>query len=143
MTRKLFAAAALAAGLAAAAAAAPPAWVGTYTYEQPLGPNLSGTIQNFITHRLVLTDVRCSLTAQGLQTDESIRCSVHPVANGLQIRFVSAADGSLLNRFGRQDHQKGQPLFTLTRRGGRLVTSWQGYALKPDKATPGSYFVKG
>ena len=110
--------------LASALAAGP--WDGTYVYEQGLGKNPGG-IALFVTHTLTINGSQCRLTAEGYQTDEHIRCKATADGDKVAVAFVSFRDGAMLNRFGVRQYTANQPLFTLTRRGDALATTWQGY----------------
>ena len=52
-----------------------------------------------------------------------------PAANGdkLEVAFVSFKEGSMKNQFGKNEYTANQPLFTLTRKGNSIATTWQGY----------------
>lgn len=110
--------------LASALAAGP--WDGTYVYEQGLGKNPGG-IALFVTHTLTINGSQCRLTAEGYQTDEHIRCKATADGDKVEVAFVSFRDGAMLNRFGIRQYTANQPLFTLTRRGDAIATTWQGY----------------
>lgn len=85
----------------AALAAGP--WDGTYLYEQGLGRNRGG-IALFIEHTLKINGTDCSLSAQGVQTDEDIRCKATPNGDKVEISFVSFKDGSMANQFGKKQY---------------------------------------
>jgi hypothetical protein len=110
---------------AASAFAAGP-WDGTYVYEQGLGKGAGG-ISLFVTHTLTIDGSQCRLTAEGYQTDEHIRCKATPDGDKLGVAFGSFRDGAMLNRFGVREYTANQPLFTLTRKGNAIATTWQGY----------------
>lgn len=65
--------------------------------------------------------------AEGYKTDEQIRCKATGDGDRLEVAFVSFKDGSTLNRFGVRECTANQPLFTLTRKGDTIATTWQGY----------------
>lgn len=141
--RTHFTLAALAATLTASAAlAAPAGWVGNYVYEEALGPNLTKTVNQFVTHRLSLTASDCRIKLQGLQTDEEIRCTAQPRGDAVELRFKSYGDGKTVNKYGTKIYEVGQPLLTLSKRGDRLTTSWQNYRMSTKKSPPGVYFKK-
>jgi Family of unknown function (DUF5991) len=52
------------------------------------------------------------------------------VANGdkLDITFVSFKDGGMNNQFGKKIYTANQPLFTLTKQGNAIATTWQATA---------------
>jgi hypothetical protein len=118
-------AAALCLAFAASALAAGP-WDGTYVYEQGLGKGAGG-ISLFVTHTLTLDGRQCRLRAEGYQTDEHIRCKATADGDKLEVAFVGFRDGAMLNRFGVREYAANQPLFTLTRKGDAIATTWQGY----------------
>jgi hypothetical protein len=124
----------LALALLAAAHAAGP-WDGTYIYEQGLGKNPGG-IALFITHTLKINGSDCRIDAEGVQTNEHIRCKATANGDKLDVAFVSFKDGSMANQFGNKEYTVDQPLFTLTRQGNAIATAWQGYN-KNDASTAG------
>ncbi|MDO9488061.1 MAG: DUF5991 domain-containing protein [Sphingomonadaceae bacterium] len=142
MNRSFTLAALAAFGIAAPALAAPPPWVGTYVFEESLGPNLSNSVQQFVTHQLSLTAGDCRLKAQGVQTDEDIRCTAQPRGSGLELRFKSYGDGKLTNKYGTKIYEVGAPLLTLSRPGGKLTTRFQDYRVSLKTRAAGSYFRK-
>lgn len=121
--------------LAAASALAAGPWDGTYIFEQGLGRNPGG-IALFITHTLKINGSDCRLDAEGVQTDEHIRCKATANGDKLEVAFVSFKDGSMQNQFGKKEYTVNQPLFTLTRNGNSIATTWQGYN-KNDASTAG------
>lgn len=110
--------------VASAFAAGP--WDGTYVYEQGLGKGAGG-ISLFVTHTLTIDGSQCRLTAEGYQTDEHIRCKATADGDKLSVAFGSFRDGAMLNRFGVRQYTTNQPLFTLTRKGNAIATTWQSY----------------
>lgn len=133
-------AAALLLGLAvvSSALAAGP-WDGTYVYEQELGKGPGG-IGLFVTHTLTIDGPQCRLKAEGYQTDEDIRCKATAKGDQLEVAFVSFRDRGMINRFGIKEYDANQPLFTLTRKGDRITTNWQGYSRNPiDTAGPPTF----
>jgi hypothetical protein len=121
--------------LAAALALAAGPWDGTYVYEQGLGKNPGG-IALFVTRTLTINGSECRIDAEGVQTDEHIRCKA--VANGDKpdVAFVSFKDGGMNNQFGKKIYTDNQPLFTLTKQGNAIAMTWQGYS-KNDVDTAG------
>ncbi|QAY77969.1 DUF5991 domain-containing protein [Sphingosinicella sp. BN140058] len=129
MTSKLpFAVTAFAAALSAAtpAAAAPlSTWYGRYAYSESLG-RIGGAPGEgpaaFVDHVLTIGRNGCTLTRQGFQTNQRIRCTVTPQGQSAIVKFYAFDSGAARGpRFSR-----GQPLLTLTRSGPRLLTRWQG-----------------
>jgi hypothetical protein len=117
-------------GLLAAPLAAMPALAagprdGTYVWEQGLGKNPGG-IALFVTHTLKINGSDCRLDAQGVQTDEHIRCKVTANGDKLDVSFVSFANGEMNNQFGKKIYTPNQPLVTLTRQGDAIATTSQG-----------------
>lgn len=129
-------------GIASPALAVPAPWIGTYVFEESLGPNLTATVQQFVTHQLSLTAGDCRLRAQGLQTDEEIRCTAQPRGSGLELRFRSFGDGRLTNKYGTKVYEVGAPLLTLSRPGGKLTTRFQAYRVSLKTKAAGAYFRK-
>jgi hypothetical protein len=121
--------------LAAALALAAGPWDGTYVYEQGLGKNPGG-IALFVTHTLTINGTDCRIDAEGVQTDEHIRCKATANGDKLDVAFVSFKDGGMNNQFGKKIYTANQPLFTLTRQGNAIATTWQGYS-KNDVDTDG------
>lgn len=139
MMRKL---AALGLIAAATIAATPAPWTGKYVFEEEIGPNLSKTMVNFITHELTLTATDCRLKAQGYQTDEEIRCTAQPRGANLELRFKSYGDGRTVNKYGTRIYEVGEPLLTLSRPAGKLTTRFQSYSVVDRFKKPGVYFKK-
>jgi len=119
--------------LVTAEAAGP--WDGTYVYEQALGKSLSG-MALFITHTLTINGSDCRIDAEGVQTNEHIRCKATANGDKLDVAFLSFKDGGTLNQFGNKQYTVNQPLFALTRKGNAIATTWQGYS-KNDIETAG------
>ena len=119
--------------LAAAHAAGP--WDGTYIYEQGLGKNPGG-IALFVTHTHTINGSQCRIDAEGYQTNEHIRCKATANGDKLDVTFVSFKDGGMNNQFGKKIYTVNQPLFTLTKQGNAIATTWQGYS-KNDVDTAG------
>jgi hypothetical protein len=142
MSRSSLLAAVAAFGIAGPVMAAPSLWVGTYVFEEAVGSNLTATVRQFVTHQLSLTADDCRLRAQGLQTDEEIRCTVRPRGSGLELRFKSFGDGRLTNKYGTKIYDVGAPLLTLSRPGGKLTTRFQDYRVSLKTRGPGAYFRK-
>ena len=141
MTLRVAAAALAALIVAAPAVAAPAAWTGKYVYEEALGPNLSKTINLFVTHELTLTGSDCRIKAQGYQTDEEIVCTAAPKGDALELRFKSYGDGKTVNKYGTRIYAVGEPLLTLSKPGGKLTTAFQSYRVNK-KPAPGVFFKK-
>ena len=110
-------------------------WDGTYVYEQGLGKGAGG-ISLFVIHTLTIGGSQCRLTAEGYQTDEHIRCKATANGDKLDVTFVSFKDGGMNNQFGKKIYTVNQPLFTLTKQGNAIATTWQGYS-KNDIDTAG------
>lgn len=122
---RLAAALCLAFAFATSALAAGP-WDGTYVYEQGLGKGAGG-ISLFVTHTLTIDGSQCRLTAEGYQTDTTIRCKATADGDKVEIAFASFRGGAMQNRFGVREYTANQPLFILTRKGNAIATTWQGY----------------
>jgi hypothetical protein len=135
MRRALLSLGLLAAPLALTLAMAAGPWDGTYVWEQGLGKNPGG-IALFVTHTLKINGPDCRIDAEGVQTNEHIRCKATANGDKLDVAFVSFADGGMNNQFGKNIYAPNQPLFTLTRQGNTIATTWQGYS-KNDADTTG------
>lgn len=117
-----------------------PAWAGHYTYAFNGGANAAGT-ETVITYTLDLSAAGCKLTAEGYQTDETVLCATKPIADGIDVAFKSYGDGGLTDQYGNAVYSVGDPLFSLQRRDGKILTHWKGYPLPDDKPHPiGVYF---
>lgn len=120
------------------------AWNGTYAYNEPQGRDAAGAGASiFVDHRLTISPNGCRLTAQGYQTNTTIRCAAKASGDRLDVSFVSFGDGKLTNQYGVKLYNVGQPLVSLRRQAGGLTTTWQGY--KPGLEAhekPGAYFKK-
>jgi hypothetical protein len=124
---------AVSAGLLSGAAFAASPWDGTYLFEQPIGPG-SGGMQLFVNHTLVIGPNGCTIVALGYQTNSEIRCKATPNGDRLDVVFVSYSDDTKL----RAPYRPDQKLFTLTRKGNAITTSWDGYSMnKTIGAAPG------
>ena len=126
MHRALLSLGLLVAPLALMPAQAAGPWDGTYVWEQGLGKNPGG-IALFVTHTLKINGSDCRIDAQGVQSDEHIRCKATANGDKLDVAFASFADGGMNNQFGKKIYAPNQPLFTLTRQGNTIATTWQGY----------------
>jgi hypothetical protein len=116
-------------------------WDGTYVWEQGLGKNPGG-IALFVTHTLKINGSDCRIDAQGVQSDEHIRCKATANGDKLDVAFASFADGGMNNQFGKKIYAPNQPLFTLTRQGNAIATTWQGYSKNEVDTTGKSTFTK-
>ena len=121
--------------LAAVSALAAGPWDSNYVYEQGLGKNPGG-IALFVTHTLTINGSECRIDEEGVQTDEHIRCKATVNGDKLDVTFVSFKDGGMNNQFGKKIYTANQPLFTLTKQGNAIATTWQGYS-KNDVDTAG------
>lgn len=127
---------------AIAAAPTPSGWDGVYTYTHDGGRTAGGS-PILVTWRLTLTPDGCELHGEGFQTLETLACSAHPTAAGLEVRFLRYPPPGDGNRFGVQVYKPGQPLFVLSRSGRRLLTRWTGFT--PDEGAtrvPAPFFRK-
>ncbi|CAN5813597.1 hypothetical protein BH11PSE3_BH11PSE3_36350 [soil metagenome] len=117
-------------------------WDGTYVYEQGLGKNPGG-MALFVTHTLKINGAECRIDAEGVQTNEHIRCKATPNGDKLAVAFVSFQDGGMANQFGKKQYTANQPLFALTRQGAAIATTWQGYSKNDvDTAGPATFTKK-
>lgn len=140
--KTIIAGAALAAMAAAPAFAQPSAWTGTYAYNEPLGRDAVGQgISIFVDHRLTVGANSCRLTALGYQTNTVIRCAAKANGGRLDVSFVSFGDGALTNQYGVRLYSVGQRLFSLSRQGGGIQTTWGAYTPGLEShEKPGVYF---
>lgn len=131
--------------MAAAPAMAQPGWNGTYVFEADLGRDGAGAGNAIgVEHRLTLGGRGgCRLTAEGFQSNEDIRCTATPTANGVRIAFKGYADGGTTNQYGVAQYKPGATLFTLTRGKRGIVTTWGAYEPDGIKGKSGVYFRKG
>lgn len=138
----LMAAGAIFAGPAAAQSrpsAAAQSWYGTYVAEEMVP---RGELTGSITTRLTVNNGGCRLRAQGVMTDENIKCTARIRGQSLVISFYSYGDGSMRNQYGTLLYQRGTPLLTLTKTPRGLVTNWQAYTMSDGNRKSGRYFRK-
>jgi hypothetical protein len=120
--------------------AASPHWDGTWSYEFNAGRNAADTGM-VVAYRLDLAPGTCRLHAEGYQTDETIRCAATAAGTTLRISFTSYDDGKTTNKYGVALYKPGAALFTLTRQGAKVLTTFAAYTLPDDKPhPPGVYF---
>lgn len=136
----------IAAAPAAAQRAPSPAarsWYGSYSYKEAIPRGFGrDTMTAFIDTTLTINNRGCRIDAQGLQTDEHIRCSARVNGQHLVISFLSYADGSVVNEYGVRRYRPGQALITLQRTDRGLITHWQGYTRSDGRVERGRYFRK-
>jgi hypothetical protein len=128
--------------LAGGAVAQTTGWNGTYAFNESLGRDAVGTgISIFVDHRLTVGPKGCRFTANGYQTNTTIRCAAKASGDRLDVAFVSFGDGSVKNQFGVQLYKPGQTMFSLSREGGRLITTWKAYTPQMEQnEKPAIYF---
>ena len=114
-------------------------WYGTYV-AQEMVPR--GELTGSITTRLTVNNGGCRLRAQGVMTDENIKCTARIRGQSLVISFYSYGDGSMRNQYGTLLYRRGTPLLTLTKTPRGLVTNWQAYTMSDGKRKSGRYFRK-
>jgi len=118
-----------------------PDWDGTYSYESAQGNTVGGSsiVMKYV---LVISSQDCSLSIDGFQTMDRIKCTANAEKSTLHIRFKSYENGAVENEFGVQVYKVGQVLFDLTRSGAKITTTWQGEV--PDEKLPrtGTYFMR-
>lgn len=124
---------------AAQSPASAQSWYGIYEYSETIP---RGEITGSVDTRVTLGDSGCRIDAQGVQTDEHIRCNARMQGKSLVITFKSYADGGLKNQYGVQRYKPGQLLLTFTRTPQGLVTAWQGYTMSDARSKTGKYFMK-
>lgn len=124
-----------------AAAQAPRAWWGEYQYEWSPGRTAGGT-GIVVDYRLHLSADGCRITAQGWQTNETIRCAAQPSGGVININFVSYGDGSVRNVHGIQRYKPGERLFSLSNKHGAIWTGWGSYSPWENSEPLGKYFKR-
>ena len=100
-------------------------WYGTYTAQEMVERG-QGALYAPVDYRLTVTNNGCRLRAQGVMTDYDIRCTARINGQSLIIGFQSFGDGSMRNQYDVAPYRRGEALFTLTRNGRALRTTWQG-----------------
>ncbi|WP_337828799.1 DUF5991 domain-containing protein [Pseudonocardia sp. TMWB2A] len=114
-------------------------WYGTYVAQEKVP---RGELTGSITTRLTVNNGGCRLRAQGVMTDENIKCTARIRGQSLVISFYSYGDGSMRNQYGTLLYRRGTPLLTLTKTPRGLVTNWQAYTMSDGKRKSGRYFRK-
>ena len=116
-------------------------WGGTYRYESALG-NTTGGSPIVMDYVLVISGQDCSLSIDGFQTMDRIKCIADADDSTLHVKFKSYENGAIENEFGVQIYEVGQVLFDLTMSGDKITTTWQ--AEMPDEKFPrtDTYFMK-
>lgn len=116
-------------------------WSGTYRYEF-VGEPGSGVA---VAYTLVLRPGVCRLTAQGFQTDETIRCQARTTGDRLDVIFKSFGDGKVSNKYGVAEYSAGATLLVL-RAGAsadRPLTEFRAYELLDgEPRAAGVYFKR-
>jgi hypothetical protein len=121
------------------------AWAGTYTYETIPGKVAGGVTAMVDIALMIWPDGRCELTLQGYQTDESIQCAVTADPGHADILFRTYSDGQIRNAYGVEEYRPGQRLVSLLRdpkRGGELVTTWDGLVPDGSRERRGHFFQR-
>ncbi len=121
--------------------AASQSWNGRYVYEHD-GGRTAGGDRMLVDYLLVVTDKRCRLTVSGFQTDETILCSAADADGRLDVAFAGYGDGRAVNRYGVSVYRVGEPLLSLSWKGGTLITAWRRYSPEDEYPTPARYFRK-
>jgi len=116
-------------------------WAGRYVYEHDAGRTVGGT-GIVTTYVLTLSRGRCRLRASGFQTDETIVCTPKVGRGEIDILFRSYDDGRTVNRYGVPVYLPLEPLVSLRRADGRLITRWRRYSPEDEYPAPGRYFRK-
>ena len=114
-------------------------WYGTYTAQERIP---RGELTGSITTRLTVNNGGCRLRAQGVMTDDNIKCTARIRGQSLVISFYSYGDGSMRNQYGTLMYKRGTPLLTLTKTPRGLVTNWQAYTMSDGERKSGRYFRK-
>lgn len=116
-------------------------WEGVYSFEEAWETE-GQDIKNIITYELDVTRRGDSLLAEfnadGYMTSIHAHCTTIPNGEHLVVLFKEAGEDNMLNQAG-----EGDTLFTLVRRGDRLLTFWgvmAPQAMELEDGTP--YFKK-
>jgi len=114
-------------------------WNGHYVYDAVSGNTVGGSVI-YNKYKLNINGSRCLLTVDGYQTEEKIKCKAVIQKNILTVKFVSYANGSVLNEFGVDVYKVNDTLFNIFKKGNTLITKWM--VLKPNTKLPieGDYF---
>lgn len=120
---------------------ASPDWAGTYNYEFAQGNTVGGSPIS-MKYVLTVSGKDCSLSIDGFQTIERIRCRADTAKSTLHVRFKSYANGAVTNEFDVQIYEADQILFDLERSDTNITTIWKSEI--PDENLPrtGTYFLK-
>ena len=110
-------------------------WATHYVYSYAAGANAAGT-GVVVDYDLVLAPSKCVFTAEGYQTDDTIRCTARATGDKVDIAFKSYGDGTTKDARGASEYSVGETLFSLERRGGSVLTHWRGYPAPDDKPHP-------
>lgn len=131
-----------ASGSPSPAAPEPRGWNGIYRYSFDGGTTAGGS-GIVVSYTLVLTPTTCRFTARGFQTDEDIVCTARRAPTSVAVTFRHYGDGGTTDRYGNAVYSVGDRLFTLERRGARVLTRWQGYPLPDERPHPPAvYFTR-
>ncbi len=122
-------------------------WRGSYVYEDMEGRNLSGFFMT-VDYALQVPDDSSkpvALTMTGYQTDRKVLCTLTGNDERAEIRFLSFADGRVLNEYGVREYESNQLLFSLVRgQGGKghasLLTEWKALRPSGTRKIAGHYF---
>lgn len=111
-------------------------WSGTYKYEENLGYDGGGTSSTGETAVIDFTlniqsSGKCTLTAEGYQTDEAIVCGIEKNTKSIIVTFKSYKNGSIVNQYGVAEYKPNEVLFVLGKTGSRLTTTWKSYNNDP------------
>jgi hypothetical protein len=114
------------------ARALPSQWAGSYSYQYVMGHASDAPAPAWVFNLIVKSDASCELTWQGYQKDDDIICRASSQGDGLQINFVSFADGGTSDPSGSHSYTPGEKLIEIKpgNLGGRLWTKW--WALNKD-----------
>ena len=110
----------------------PSSWTGSYAYSYSAGKNKAQT-GVVVDYKLELKPGKCVFSAEGYQTDEIILCTTMSLPSGLAVKFKSYGDGKVTDLRGNAVYSVGDTLFALEKKGGEIVTHWEGYPLPDDK----------
>lgn len=96
---------------------------GEYSCVEILGDAASPPVP-VIEYVLKVAGDRCEITANGFQTQESIKCSAVEKDGRLLINYRSYHDGSTKNAYGVSVYKNEESLLSIERDDQKLLTRW-------------------
>jgi hypothetical protein len=121
----------------------PTKWLGTWEFGE-CWPTLNKGASDCIQYELLISQEGNQPTADldmdGFQTLSRFRCVVKPTLNGISIVFAGVREPGL---WGDSAYKPGDELFELTRKEGKILTTWIKLTPTVDKyKKTGVRFVK-